>query len=434
MKKIFSILFWSIISAAFIGPGTVTTAASAGARFEYALLWALLFSTFATVILQEASARITIVSGLSLGQAIRHQFHGGARGWLVLILVVGAIIFGCAAYEAGNILGGVSGALLGTGISFKRLTLILGSIAGIILWLGTPRIVAYILSAFVAFMGFAFLVTAWKLNPDWLQILRGSFTPGFPAGSGLLILGLIGTTVVPYNLFLGSGIARGQSLSELRFGLSIAVILGGIISMGVLVVGTSVPGAFSFESLARTLSERLGSWAEFLFAFGLCAAGLSSAITAPLAAAVTARSLFESENSSHWHERSWRYRSVWLGVLIIGIVFGLADVKPIPAIILAQALNGVVLPFVAVFLLILLNDPILMGDQNVNGFIANTFTSLVVTVTIMIGIFNISKALASTLAISLSNQSILWSTAGLTLTLAWPVQRMIQKRRQNHSD
>ena len=84
MKKILSILFWSIITAAFIGPGTVTTAAKSGAVFGYDLLWALLFSTVACLVLQEASARVTVISGLSLGEAIRQQFHSGLKGFSVL--------------------------------------------------------------------------------------------------------------------------------------------------------------------------------------------------------------------------------------------------------------------------------------------------------------------------------------------------------------
>ena len=138
----------------------------------------------------------------------------------------------------------------------------------------------------------------------------------------------------------------------------VAIVLGGLISMGVLVVGTAVTGSFGYAALSGALSNELGDWASGFFALGLFAAGLSSAITAPLAAAVTARGLFARERSASkteasaggaWHERSPRYRSVWLGVLAVGVLFGLADVRPIPAIIAAQALNGVLLPFVAVF-------------------------------------------------------------------------------------
>ena len=430
MRKILSILFWSIITAAFIGPGTVTTAASSGARFGYDLLWALLFSTIACLVLQEASARVTVVSGLSLGEAIRQQFQGGLKGFSVLVMVLGAIIFGCAAYQTGNILGGVTGAVLGTGLSAKLLTLLVGGIAAVLLWLGSPRTVAYVLSIVVAFMGLVFLVTAFLLKPPLAGLLSGTLIPSLPRGSGLLVLGLIGTTVVPYNLFLGSGLAKGQTLPELRFGLSIAILLGGLISMGILVVGAAIETTFSFEALAATLSGRLGPWGGPFFAFGLFAAGMSSAVTAPLAAAMTARSLFEKADENHWHVRSWRYRSIWIGVLLVGVGFGLADVQPIPAIILAQALNGVVLPFVAVFLILVVNDRNLMGERGLNSFFLNTIMSAVVVVTLILGIMNIAKAVASTLGFSTPAESfILISSLIVSLLIAIPLARAIQKRR-----
>lgn len=171
-------------------------------------------------------------------------------------------------------------------------------------------------------------------------------------------MGLIGTTVVPYNIFLGSGIAiASKSLKEMRFGLGIAVLFGGIISMAVLVVGTAIAGEFSFAALSEALQQNLGKGADLLFAFGLFAAGFSSAITAPLAAAITAQSLFARKDVSQWQPNSWRYRSVWLGVLLTGILFGLTGVQPVPAIILAQALNGILLPLIAVFLFIVINHP-----------------------------------------------------------------------------
>ena len=291
MKRLAQVLFWSVISAAFIGPGTVTTAASAGARHGLDLLWALVFSTLACLVLQEASARLTVVSGRDLGEAIRERFSGGVLGVVVPVAVLAAIVLGCAAYEAGNLLGGVAGAVLATGLSRTGLTLGAGALAFALLWLGTTHTVPRVLGGVVAFMGVAFLLTATRLGPDPAALIRGSILPSLPPGSPLLVMGLIGTTVVPYNLFLGSGIARGQKLGELRFGLSVAVVLGGGISMAVLVVGTAVDPPLAFEALGQALRARLGGWAESLFAYGLLAAGLSSAITAPLAAAVAARSL-----------------------------------------------------------------------------------------------------------------------------------------------
>jgi manganese transport protein len=416
MKRILQILIWSIIPAAFIGPGTVTTAASAGAKHGYTLLWALAFSTLATVVLQEASARVTVTSGRNLGEAIRDRFGGGARGVLVLGLVLGAIVLGNAAFEAGNVLGASAGASLGTGISPMLIPLLIGAVSAGILWIGTPKTVATLLSITVGVMGIAFLVTAFLLEPPAGEVARGSLLPSFPPGSGLLVLGLIGTTVVPYNLFLGSGIAAGQTLKEMRFGITVAVVLGGLISMGIVVVGAGVTGEFSYEAVAATVSGRLGAWAGPLFAWGLFAAGLSSAITAPLAAAITARSLF-GDGSERWGDRSARFRAVWLGVLVVGVGFGVAGVRPIPAILLAQALNGVVLPFAAVFLLLVVNDRGLMGERGLNGPLSNLLMGATVAVTLLLGVAGVLRAGATGLGGADPDERMVLAAAGVIAAL-----------------
>jgi manganese transport protein len=428
MKRILQVLFWSLIPAAFIGPGTVTTCASAGAGFGYALLWALTFSTIATVVLQEASARVTVVSGRNLAEAIRDRFRGGALGVLVLLLVLGGIVLGNAAYEAGNVLGASAGAALGSPVDARVATILIGLTAAAVLWIGTPRTVTTVLAATVAFMGIAFLVTAFLLRPDAGEVLRGSVVPAVPAGSGLLLLGLVGTTVVPYNLFLGSAAARGQNLREIRFGLTVAVVLGGLISMGILIAGADVEGAFSYEAVSSTLSARLGGWAGPLFAWGLFAAGFSSAITAPLAAAVTARSLFGAD-TERWEPRGWRYRAVWMGVLAVGVAFGLAGVRPIPAIILAQALNGVLLPFAAVFLLVVVNDRRLMGDAGINTPAANLVTAAVVAVTIVLGVSGVLRAAATALGRTTTEGEILATSAVIAALLLVPLFLWVRRAR-----
>lgn len=428
MKRILQILFWSVIPAAFIGPGTVTTCASAGAGFGYALLWALTFSTIATVVLQEASARVTIVSGRNLAEAIRDRFRGGASGLLVLLLVLGAVVLGNAAYEAGNVLGASAGAALGSPVDARVATLLIGAVAAAVLWVGTPRVVTTVLAATVAFMGIAFLVTAFLLRPPAGEVLQGSLVPSVPAGSGLLLLGLVGTTVVPYNLFLGSGIARGQNLRDIRFGLTVAVVLGGLISMGILVAGADLEGTFSYEAVSAMLSSRLGGWAGPLFAWGLFAAGFSSAITAPLAAAVTARGLF-GQGTERWEPHGWRYRAVWMGVLAVGVGFGLAGVRPIPAIILAQALNGVLLPFAAVFLLVIVNDRGLMGDAGINGPATNAVTAAVVAVTLVLGVAGVLRAAATTLGRTTTEGQILATAAVIAALLLVPLFLWVRRAR-----
>jgi Mn2+/Fe2+ NRAMP family transporter len=409
VRRLAAILLWSVIAAAFIGPGTVTTAAAAGAGFGLALLWTLVFSTVACLVLQEASARLTLVSGRNLGQALRHRYPTGFTGTAVLLLVLGAIVLGCAAY----------------------LALASGVIAGLLLWFNKPRRVAHLLSVVVAVMGVAFLFTAFQLRPEIGEILRGALVPVLPAGSALLAIGLVGTTVVPYNIFLGSGIAGGQSLGELRLGLAVAIGLGGLISMGVLVAGTAVDGEFTFQALSQVLAERLDRRAATLFAVGLFGAGLSSAITAPLAAAVTARSLFQTaDDEERWSERSWRYRSVWLAVLATGLGFGLSDVAPIPAIVLAQALNGVLLPIVAIFLLLEVNDQRSMGERRVNGLFSNGVMTLVVAVTVLLGTANLARAVARTFGLDApAHGTLLAISAMVVILVAVPVYRAFRRRR-----
>jgi manganese transport protein len=429
MNRFLSVLFWSILAAAFIGPGTVTTAASAGAEHGYRLLWALGFSVVATLVLLEASARLTIVSGRNLAEAIREQFRDRRSSLLVLLLVLGAIVVGNAAYEAGNILGAVAGVNLGADVPMWISALAIGLTSGALLWLGAPKTVAHVLSVTVAAMGIAFLATAVFLRPEPGELVASLVAPSLPPGSGLLVLALIGTTVVPYNLFLGSGLAEGRELPEMRFGLGVAVILGGIVSMGVLVVGAAVEGPFTFEALAETLAGRLGPWAGHLLALGLFAAGFSSATTAPLAAAVTARGLFE-DGSGRWSDGAWRYRLIWGGVLGVGVAFGLAGVRPIPAIILAQALNGILLPFAAVFLLLAVNDRNLMSREALNGPISNTLMGLVTAVAVVLGTSSVLRAGYSALGVGVPDEGLILGAAFLVvLLLAGPVAMAVRRRR-----
>lgn len=432
MKRLLPILLWSVLAAAFIGPGTVTTCASSGASYGYALLWALTFSTLATLLLQEAAARLTVTSGRNLGQALRESYQG-AKGLGVLLLVVGAIIVGCAAYQAGNLLGAVEGARLATGLPAAPLALLWGLLAGALLWVGAPKTVATLLSLTVAGMGICFLLTAVLLRPPVGEVMAGSVVPAFPAGSGLLILGLVGTTVVPYNLFLGSGIAHGQSLPEIRLGISVAVILGGVISMGILVVGAALQGSpFAYEALAAVLGDRLGGWAAQFFEWGLFAAGFSSATTAPLAAAITARGLFQDgEGLPRWGDRSWRFRAVWMGVLLFGLGFGVAGVRPIPVILLAQAFNGVLLPLVAIFLLWSVNDRRLMGQAGLNGPVSNALMVGVVLVSLVLGVTNVMRAGAAALGLPAPDERDLLVASGFAaVVLLVPVVRGVLRRRK----
>ena len=433
-SRLLNVLFWSVVSAAFIGPGTVTTATKAGANFQFDLLWALVFSTFACLLLQEASARITINSGLNLGQAIARQFQGKSSKTLVLLLVIGAIIIGSAAYETGNILGSIAGLTLVFDIPQKLLVVIIGVLAFFALSFKSIQTIARIMGGIVFFMGIAFFTTAIQLDPPITEILKGSFIPKIPEmeGAGLLVLGIIGTTVVPYDLFLGSGVLnKKQTISDMRFGLSVAVILGGVISMAIMTVGTIITTEFTYETLAQALTYKIGPYAVYIFGFGMFAAGFSSAITAPLASAITAQSLFEEKSKEKWKTQGKYFKMVYLGVLIVGLVFGLAEVKPIPVIILAQALNGLILPFISIFLIYVINDPVLMGKENTNGWLSNILMTIVMWVTMIMGTISIVKAARSAMGVSVIKDNELISLVSIvTFLISIGVLIIIKKYRQ----
>jgi len=429
-KRLLNILFWSILSAAFIGPGTITTAAKAGANFQFDLLWALVFSTFACLVLQEAAARLSIVSNKSLGSAIAETFGKVKGGWMVFLLIIGAIIIGSAAYQTGNLLGAAEGILLISNISSGPVIFILAIIAGIALLFPSLQILARSLGFLVVLMGFAFITTALLIKPNISDLISGSFIPQMPEGSGLLILGLIGTTVVPYNIFLGSGLTdKTQTIKEMRFGISIAILLGGITSMAVLIVGSAISGEFTYVALGQTLGNKLGSWAVWFFGFGLFAAGFSSSITAPLASAITARDLFQHKNAKKWAQNGIYFKMIWGLVLVTGLAFGLAGFKPIPAIIAAQALNGLILPFISIFLWFAINNTSLMA-QNTNSKFQNILFGSIVWVSLVLGLWNVLKASMRFFNQNLSeNPLVFYSLFAFTLLITLFVANRIQKRK-----
>lgn len=411
-----SVLFWSIISAAFIGPGTVTMASRTGAGFRMQLLWALVFSILATIILQEAAARLTIASGKNLGEIVAMRFSG-RRAARLKWLLFGAVVFGCAAYQAGNLLGAFSGLALFDDFSRLWATAVLGAICFGFLWIGNYQLIAQLLGFVVAGMGLVFIVVAWRSDVSSAELLSGVMVPVIPEGGALFVVGLIGTTIVPYNLFLASGISQGQDMREMRLGLVLAILIGGLISVAIMMVGTQVNGPFSFPALADALGTRLGPWSTVFFGLGLFAAGLSSSITAPLAAAITARSLLGSDQPG-WGVRGPWFRAVWMGVLGFGLLFGLLDVKPIPAIIMAQVVNGVLLPIITIFLYVAVNDRELLGPKYGNGMLGNALMLLIVGITCFLGLNNIWKALNNAFDLGMGNSlSILWMLGLASLLL-----------------
>ncbi len=380
----------AMVAGAFIGPGTVTTATVAGVDAGVTLLWALLFSVLATIVLQEMAARLGLVTGQGLGEAIRRRFRATA-GWLVAAaLVLSAVALGNAAYQTGNLLGGSLGLAGLFGGAERWWALAIAAAAFVLLWTGRYRVVERALVVLVSVMAVVFVATAAMLLPPAPELLSGLFVPDLPSGrqGRLLVIGLVGTTVVPYNLFLHASAVRErwegpESLPAARTDTVLSVLVGGTVSMGVVVSAAAAAGVGEVSSaadMAVQLEPLLGSWAGAFFAVGLFAAGMSSAVTAPLAAAYATAGVLGWERDLE----SRRFRAVWAVVLLAGLTFALIGVRPVPAILFAQVANGLLLPAVAVFLVITVNDRGEMGDR-VNAGWLNIAGAVVILISTLLG-------------------------------------------------
>ncbi len=423
-----------LVTAAFIGPGTVTTASIAGANYGFSLVWAVAFAVIATIVLQEMAARLGIVSGGGLAQAIRDSIKQPVGRGIALTLVLGAILFGNSAYQTGNLVGAASGlreiAKIQTEKSAgeadsslpantepdesdsdkeaevwaKRLirygVLSFAAIAVVVIWIGRLELVKWLMAFLVVLMSAMFLYSAISSGPDWSEVFAG-LIPRIPAAEDrpkmiLFVIGLIGTTVVPYNLFLhASGAAEKwhdadaddstrQNVLRISFwDTMISVAIGGVVTVSILIT-MSVAFAGSevklteLSQVGAQLENSLGVSARVLFAIGLCAAGLSSAIAAPIAAAYATAGCFQ------WPAKlsDVRLKCVATFVVLVGVGFGVGSTSsPEEIIILAQVANGLLLPLVAIFLLWVANQKNLLGQFR-NRWYTNVLAAVVILITL----------------------------------------------------
>ena len=368
-----------LVAAAFIGPGTVTVCSMAGVQYGYLLLWALLLSVVATVVLQEMAARLGIVTQKGLANAIKEEIGVRWIKMMVLGLILSAIVVGNAAYEGGNI----GGASLGLEAIFGQeyqsfYPWIVGIFAFLLLFLGNYRVLEKVLVSLVVIMSISFLLTAIITGPDISAIIQGLFIPKTPDGSILNIIALVGTTVVPYNLFLHTSLVSEkwkskENLKEARRDTVVSIVLGGMVSMAIVVTAAAIPSSeiTNVMDMAKGLEPLYGESAKYFMGIGLFAAGVTSAITAPLAAAYVANSCFGWNTTMN----DLRFKLVWMIILLVGVLFMSVGIKPLEIIKFAQITNGMLLPIIAIFLLWIVNRKTVMQEyqntqfQNVMGII-----------------------------------------------------------------
>ena len=280
----------ALVAAAFIGPGTVTSCSISGATAGYTLLWAMLLSVISVIIMQSMAARLGIVSGMGLGEALRAKFTSEGARILIAILVIAAVFIGNIAYETGNLTGSILGIQAAipaadNGTAKIVLALILGIIAFFLLWSGSYQRVENILTALVVLMGIIFLICAFAAKPDWGAVFAGMFGFKVPdGGNWMTVAALMGTTVVPYNIYLHAASAstkwgnvedKEDALANSRFDSILSIGLGGVISMAIIVCAAATIHATGGEiksgaDMAKALTPLLGSWATFIFHRSFC--------------------------------------------------------------------------------------------------------------------------------------------------------------------
>jgi len=240
-------------------------------------------------------------------------------------------------------------------------------------------------------MSLSFVLTAFLTRPDLGEVLSGAFTPRIPQGGLLTVIGLIGTTVVPYNLFLHSSLVREkwQGEKHLRDAVRdtvLAVVLGGLVSMSII-ISAAASDAQTLENavdLAKSLGPLYGESATYFLSLGLFAAGITSAVTAPLAAAYAVRGIFGWEKSM----KSKKFRAVWMTILLLGVALASLGIKPIEIIKFAQVANGILLPVICGFLLWVMNRRNVLGAYANNRF-QNILGFLIFGVTLFLGLKSI---------------------------------------------
>lgn len=391
----------ALVAAAFIGPGTVTTCMKSGASAGYTLLWAMLFSTIATMVFQEMAARLGIVTQKGLGENIRDRIKNKTLRVIAIAIVIVAIFVGNCAYETGNLTGGILGiqAVIPS-LKTELIVIVLSVLAILLLWSGNYKRIEKFLTGLVILMSIVFLATAIASPTDWGAVIKGLFVPSMGENNLMTIVGLIGTTVVPYNLFLHASSsserwtsANKEDVINARIDTVISIGLGGLVSMAIIIVAAANLTGLEVANggdMAIAVEPILGSWAKWFIAIGLLAAGFSSAITAPLAAAFATTGALGMEKNM----KSNKFRAIWLVVIIIGAVIAVVlGASPTELILVAQAANAIILPLIAFFVIYCVNSKS-MGEFK-NGWFSNILGVVIIVVCCFICYRNFSSFITS---------------------------------------
>ena len=387
---------------AVLGPGIITasvdndaggiaTYSIAGAHFGYSLLWMLIPITVALIVVQEMVARMGVVTGKTLADLIREKFGVRATFFLLTALLVANLGNTVAEFA------GWAAALEIFGVS-RYLSVPIGAVA---VWFlvvkGTYRIVEKIF-LIAATVYFTYAVSAWLGHPPWGTVALRLVTPDLRMDGAyiMLLIGMVGTTIAPWmQFYLQSAVVEKNIQVEdykyCRADVVVGCFVTDIVALSIIVAcgatlfaaGTRIVDA---KDAALALAPLAGKHASLLFAVGLANASLFAASILPLA---TAYSVCEGMGWESGIDKDFRTAPhfFWLytGLIVSGAILVLYPGAPLILIMyLSQVANGILLPFVLVFMLRLINDRELMGDHvNSKAFngIAWTTTAVMIVLT-----------------------------------------------------
>ncbi|HEY0380987.1 MAG TPA: Nramp family divalent metal transporter [Candidatus Elarobacter sp.] len=387
------IAFFAVLGPGFITAsagndvGGIATYSAAGARFGYATLWTLVALTLSLIVVQEMAGRMGAVTGQGLAGLIRENF--GLRTTLLAMVALFFINAGIAATEFAGI--GAASEIFGV----SRYVAVPLSMAVVFLFvLRLPNKIVERVFVGLSLVYVSYIASGVLAHPDWGQVARGTFVPTIERDPAYLftVVGLIGTTISPYmQFFLQSAVvdkgARARDLRAIRadiiLGSVLAIVLAGfmIIANGATVyqaaLHTGRPpldiGSAQAQDFALALKPLAGDFAEKLFAFGILNAGIFTATVLPLSTAYIVCEAFGLEASL---DRRFREAPVFYTLFAGAIVLGAGLVLLVPKaslvkfIVYAQVVQGVLLPFELVLMLLVINRPRVMG-RYVNTRFAN---------------------------------------------------------------
>jgi len=391
--------FLAVVGPGFItanvdnDPGGILTYSQAGAQFGYALLWTLIPTTVALVVVQEMAARMGAITGKGLSDLIRENF--GLRATFFTMLVLGLA-------DLGNIAAEFAGIASGFGIFgiSKYLTVPLGAaVVWAVIVYGSYQPIERLMLV-LSLVYFSYPVSAFLARPDWHAVVRQTVVPATLHSSEylLMIVGLIGTTITPWMQFYLQASIVEKRITERQYGMSRwDVILGCLVTDIVAFFIVVACGATLHVSGIRNISDAadaavalkplVGRFASLLFGAGLINAAMLSAAILPLA---TTYNICEGLGVEAGINKRFSEAPVFYWLYTSLIVFG-AGIVLIPhlplikLILLSQVANGVLLPFVLFYMLNLVNREDVMGrycNSHFTNAVAVTTSVVMVVLTV----------------------------------------------------